>query len=215
MPAKSKSQQRLFGMVHAYQKGELKNPSSEIKSIAKSISKKDAEDFAETKHKGLPNKVKKKKNINESYGIGYGGKFLKSNGWGPTFTSFPEDATKFKTPRQAQEYIDEYLGDDFGASVVSLPLYENRLNRIVSESIRKVLKEEFFDNNNEDYKRGWWSLLDDISDEYLSLDDIMSILQNAGINKMEAREAFRYVTKTSLEKALKMYLKQLADNTSF
>lgn len=65
MPAKSKSQQRLFGMVHAYQKGELDNPSKEIKDIAKSISKKDAEDFAETKHKGLPNRVKKnKKNEN-------------------------------------------------------------------------------------------------------------------------------------------------------
>lgn len=61
MPAKSKSQQRLFGMVHAYQKGELKGASDEVKDIAKSISKKDAEDFAETKHKGLPNKVKKTK----------------------------------------------------------------------------------------------------------------------------------------------------------
>lgn len=59
MPAKSKEQQRLFGMVHAYQKGELKNPSKEVKDIAKTISKKDAKDFAETKHKGLPNKVKK------------------------------------------------------------------------------------------------------------------------------------------------------------
>ena len=65
MPAKSKSQQRLFGMVHAYQKGELKKPSKEIKDIASSISDKDAEDFAETKHKGLPNRVKKnKKNEN-------------------------------------------------------------------------------------------------------------------------------------------------------
>lgn len=67
MPAKSKAQQRLFGMVHAYQKGELKDASKEIKDIAKSISKKDAEDFAETKHKGLPNKVKKaKKKITEA-----------------------------------------------------------------------------------------------------------------------------------------------------
>ena len=65
MPAKSKSQQRLFGMVHAYQNGELENPSKEIKKIAKSITKKDAKDFAETKHKGLPNHVKKtKKNEN-------------------------------------------------------------------------------------------------------------------------------------------------------
>ena len=37
MPAKSKEQQRLFGMVHAYQKGELKDASKEVKDIAKSI----------------------------------------------------------------------------------------------------------------------------------------------------------------------------------
>ena len=66
MPAKSKEQQRLFGMVHAYQKGELKNPSKEVKDIAKSISYDDAEDFAETKHKGLPNKVKKSVKVSES-----------------------------------------------------------------------------------------------------------------------------------------------------
>lgn len=62
MPAKSKSQQRLFGMVDAYQKGELDNASKEVKDIAKDISHKDARDFAKTKHKGLPNKVKKTKN---------------------------------------------------------------------------------------------------------------------------------------------------------
>ena len=64
MPAKSKSQQRLFGMVHACQKKGV-CPSEEVKKIAKSISKKDAEDFAKTKHKGLPNKVKKKKKKKE------------------------------------------------------------------------------------------------------------------------------------------------------
>lgn len=67
MPAKSKSQQRLFGMVDAYQKGELDNASKEVKDIAKSISHKDARKFAKTKHKGLPNRVKKgKKKVNES-----------------------------------------------------------------------------------------------------------------------------------------------------
>lgn len=170
MPAKSKSQQRLFGMVHAYQKGELKNPSSEIKSIAKSISKKDAEDFAETKHKGLPNKVKSKKNeernmgknkVNESYGIGYKGQFIKKGGWGPTFTSFPEDAIKFRTPEQAQQYMEKNLGDDFGASVVSLPLQENKnvvrinenqLHSLIAESIKRVLKEQWdFDDEDDTF----------------------------------------------------------------
>lgn len=66
--------------------------------------------------------------LNESYGIGYQGKFLKKGGWGPTFTSFPEDAIKFNNPKQAQLYIDNNL-DDFGASVVSLPLDESKTKR--------------------------------------------------------------------------------------
>lgn len=56
MPAKSKSQQRLFGMVHAYQKGKLKDAPESVKEIARSISDEDAEHFAKTKHRGLPEK---------------------------------------------------------------------------------------------------------------------------------------------------------------
>lgn len=57
MPSKSKSQQRFFGMVDAYKKGELKNASSKIKKAANGMSMDDVKDFAETKHKGLPEKV--------------------------------------------------------------------------------------------------------------------------------------------------------------
>ena len=61
MPSVSKAQQRFMGMVHALQKGEIKpsDVSSKVKKTAKSMKKKDADDFASTKHKGLPNKVKK------------------------------------------------------------------------------------------------------------------------------------------------------------
>ena len=59
--AKSKSQQRFFGMVHAAKKGD-KPASKEVAKAAKGMSKKDAEDFAKTKHKGLPEKTKKKTN---------------------------------------------------------------------------------------------------------------------------------------------------------
>lgn len=57
--AKSKSQQQFMGMVHAVQKGEL-SPDEVGGSVAKaadSMSDKDAEDFASTKHKGLPDHV--------------------------------------------------------------------------------------------------------------------------------------------------------------
>jgi hypothetical protein len=48
-----------MGMVHAAKKGELKNPSAEVKKAAKSISGSDAKKYAKTKHKGLPSKKKK------------------------------------------------------------------------------------------------------------------------------------------------------------
>ena len=57
MPAVSKAQQRFMGMVYATKKGEMTNPSPEVKKAASSMKKKDAKDFAGTKHKGLPNKV--------------------------------------------------------------------------------------------------------------------------------------------------------------
>ena len=61
MPATSKKQQKFMGIVHAIQKGE--QPASKFskaaQKAAKSMKKKSAKDYASTKHKGLPSKVKK------------------------------------------------------------------------------------------------------------------------------------------------------------
>ena len=56
--AKSRAQQRFFGMVRATQKGEMDSPSSEVAQAAASISTTDVKKFAKTKHKGLPEKKK-------------------------------------------------------------------------------------------------------------------------------------------------------------
>lgn len=55
--AKSKSQQRFMGMVHAC-KTSGKCASDAVKKVAKSISGKEAKKFAETKTKGLPERIK-------------------------------------------------------------------------------------------------------------------------------------------------------------
>jgi len=65
--AVSKKQQKFMGMVHATQKGE-KAPSKEVAKVAKTMKKSDAEDFASTKHKGLPEKAPKKKEKTEEAG---------------------------------------------------------------------------------------------------------------------------------------------------
>jgi hypothetical protein len=54
--AVSQAQQKFMGMVHAAQKGE-KPASKEVGKVAKTMGKKDAKDFAATKHKGLPQHV--------------------------------------------------------------------------------------------------------------------------------------------------------------
>jgi hypothetical protein len=70
--AVSKQQQKFMGMVHAMQKGEkIKGASPGLKKAAKTMSKKDAKDFASTKHKGLPKKV------NEDVMLDEGGNALK------------------------------------------------------------------------------------------------------------------------------------------
>lgn len=59
----SKSQQRLFGMVHAYNKGDLKKSDvdpdlyDKVKKIANGMTKTDAEDMAKTDHVDLPEKI--------------------------------------------------------------------------------------------------------------------------------------------------------------
>ena len=65
--AKSRKQQQFMGMVHAIQKGELdpKEVSPEMRKVAKEMKPKDVEDFAKTKHKGLPEKIKEKSKIKE------------------------------------------------------------------------------------------------------------------------------------------------------
>jgi hypothetical protein len=68
--AVSKKQQKFMGMVHAAQKGE-KPASGAVAKVAKDMGKKDAKDFASTKHKGLPEKKKpeakdKKKEVEET-----------------------------------------------------------------------------------------------------------------------------------------------------
>jgi len=86
MPAVSKSQQRFFGLVKSMQKGDTPKE-GEAGKVAKSMSKKDVDDFASTKHKGKPEKVKReqrvkhliKKMVREKYDSGLSDLFYQQN----------------------------------------------------------------------------------------------------------------------------------------
>ena len=97
MPAVSKKQQRFFGMVRAAQKGEGA-ASPEVAKVAGEISKKDAKDFAKTKHKGLPEKKEVKE---EDKAFNYVvAKLRKQHGKDAVIT---KDSPKPKPPSAAQK----------------------------------------------------------------------------------------------------------------
>jgi hypothetical protein len=106
MPAQSKAQQKLMGMVHAAQKGELKNPTGTVADLANTMKKKSATDFASTKHKGLPNKVKKEEkepvmeNTFEFYLV------MDPASFGDTNT--PEDIEKMVVATNPADFVAEY-----------------------------------------------------------------------------------------------------------
>lgn len=61
MPSVSKKQRRTAGMARAIQKGEMKPvPGSPSAQMAKSMEASDLREFASTKEKGLPERVKTK-----------------------------------------------------------------------------------------------------------------------------------------------------------
>ena len=70
----SKQQQKFMGMVRAVQKGEMDAPSPEVAQAAKTMKKKDVKDFAKTKHKGLPDKVKESVELDEESRLNFGDK---------------------------------------------------------------------------------------------------------------------------------------------
>jgi len=61
--AVSKSQQKFMAMVCQVKKGKMNAPSPEVAKAAKEMSEKDACDYAETKHEGLPEKKEMKEEM--------------------------------------------------------------------------------------------------------------------------------------------------------
>lgn len=150
MPAKSKAQQRLFGMVHAYQKGELDNPSKTIKKIGDNISFKKAKKFASTKHKKLPEKVDEssiKQYIPDAVYIVCDG----TSCYG-CFGCDIEDEIRdnevevVKGPfaqwnDRVDELIEKMNDKMYEGKMTTTRLTESQLKKIVVESVKRVLNE--------------------------------------------------------------------------
>ncbi|MCF7866986.1 DUF3008 family protein [Candidatus Woesearchaeota archaeon] len=172
MPASSKSQQRLMGMVHAYQKGELntkdmdKSLVSKIKDMAKQMKPKDAKDFAETKHKKLPQKVESRTSKFKNFLFEYvdDGVEIDMNDLYKTINSETDPKILddlfqlLQTRKEYQERIEQHYKDntnmlkfpyevvkerDLGTIDMLITLLQKRMDKIESGDIEPTETEEY------------------------------------------------------------------------
>ena len=175
MPAKSKAQQRLFGMVHAYQKGELDNPSKTIKKIGDNISFKKAKKFASTKHKKLPEKVDEssiKQYIPDAvYIVCDGTSCYGCFGCDIEDEIEHNDVEVVKGPfaqwnDRVDELIEKMNDKMYEGKMATTRLTESQLKKIITESVKRVLKEytdpstdgAIYPHREEDIKRDAYRL---------------------------------------------------------
>ena len=120
MPAKSQAQQRFMGMVHAAQKKGGKAASPEVAKVAKGMKKKDAKEFASTKHKGLPKKITEDSNATRMKGTVWKDKTHEDKPWAAknsrtgkvSYFNTKPDAVKhagYKTMGRMHEAKDETM----------------------------------------------------------------------------------------------------------
>jgi hypothetical protein len=165
--AVSKKQQKFMGMVHATQKGE-KAPSKEVAKVAKTMKKGDAEDFAATKHKGLPEK-KKKKEVDETTVAG----------------SVAPSSGPAKDPGSPKEKKSSGGGMVFGKGV-----YEAQIKESFNKKLNTVLTEGL--NVNISATQGEDGQLHKsitVSAEGEDAERLAEILKLAGIDSAESGEA--------------------------
>jgi hypothetical protein len=129
MPAKSKAQQRFFGMVHAFQTGKLSSDkvSTAVKRVAKTISQEDAKKYASTSHEDLK-------------------EILKSIVTSPQYTEqlIREAANSGKPTKVCGKYIDNYTAKliiltlDNLTENNKLSLLKNNMDNIVALSYKII-----------------------------------------------------------------------------
>jgi hypothetical protein len=143
--SKSKSQQRFMGMVHATHKGELSpdEVGGDVAKAAASMTKKDVEDFATTKHKGLPEK------IDEEYRVS-NPQPLKQVGWLPIRTYKTGGAAVFENDDYGKTQGASYIvGSPYEMEYVVKPykLGDNENNYLIQQNPKFWIRHIKIDDN--------------------------------------------------------------------
>jgi hypothetical protein len=112
--AKSKAQQKFMGMVYAAKKGQ-KPASKEVAKVARGMSKSDAEDFAKTKHKGLP------QHVNESHNIRKHPIYTTQSAW----DHYEKELAQQEVDKLHADHFEQQLDDSLSAVPQQTPIMDS------------------------------------------------------------------------------------------
>tara|TARA_Y100000356_G_scaffold127506_1_gene126454 strand:- start:212 stop:907 length:696 start_codon:yes stop_codon:yes gene_type:complete len=179
MPATSKAQQRLFGLAYAIKKGDMKRSDADAKAveIADSMSLADLKKFAETDHKGLPDKVKE--NISPGNIGGMGGMAFPSNFDGAADGSGDVPAGKGDAKKEYKKKKKKREAE-LKKKKNEAMIYTNFTQFLTEAKIRDARKdlgyvaflEEMAELNSRDLQKAY--------------DDALDVLQDKGMSEKEA-----------------------------
>lgn len=141
MPALSQQQQKLMGLALAYKRGKVASAdvSKSVKKLAGSMSEKELEKYAGTKHKGLPKKVREFKKTMTREEINK----LVADAVQEVMTE--RFSTKALTTEQKQQYIEAISKYNEYRSVVhrskALPEIVSEIKRLVEFASKNMVEE--------------------------------------------------------------------------
>lgn len=154
MPAVSKQQQKFMGLVLAYKRGEIpaSKVSKNVKQVAASMSVKELEKYAGTKHKGLPKKAKSESRM--SIPTNELKKIVDSVVYEVINESVNDKETeqpeKKLTPEEKQQYLEAISRfNEYGKSI-----YRHTDMREAYKKIKKIV--EFASKNIVDESGDWF-----------------------------------------------------------
>ncbi len=147
--AVSKAQQKFMGMVHAAKKGE-KPASKEVAKAAKGMSKKSAEDFASTKHKGLPEKKKKDESVEEAQVMSPPDGATAAPKKDPKTGRYPKVTSG---PNKGKEWSEKTPGPTNPAMKEEQDLVKSIVKKVVAEKKASGSKPDFLDMDKDGDKK--------------------------------------------------------------
>lgn len=215
MPAVSKKQQKFMGIVHGLQKGTVKpsEVSKKAQNVAKQMKPTAATDFASTKHKGLPSKVKKE-NVDGAIDTLY---MVKKPFDGCNASSLVAPLDPLQGAQDQADQVHGVFPDQDQAMAIAETLYEEYCSKMealeekkgavtgkISSAIDSLEKKrkEHVDMAKEDPKNASQHK-DKIAMLATKIDDLMSKLEKVERSKKVAdKKEDKKAVKESIEKAV-------------